>query len=158
MSVVLGLAVVCFLLVADASALPPATPGEAEPVLARVGEVLLTVDDFEREWTRVARSATASASVEHQRRQLLDEMIGYRLRVVAARAAGLDRDPELVASFEKALVRRLDEKWIEETHKLRCLRLWGQAKDIGAAAVFLASTRANYITGQTISVSGGFGV
>jgi len=114
MSVVLGLGVVCFLLVADASALPPATPDEAQSVLARVGEVLLTVDDFEREWTRVARSARASASVEHQRRQLLAEMIGFRLRVAAARAAGLDRDPELVASFEKALVRRLDEKWIEE--------------------------------------------
>lgn len=51
-----------------------------------------------------------------------------------------------------------DEKWIEETHKLLCLRRWGQAADIGAAAVFFASNRANYVTGQTISVSGGFGV
>jgi NAD(P)-dependent dehydrogenase (short-subunit alcohol dehydrogenase family) len=51
-----------------------------------------------------------------------------------------------------------DDQWIEETHKLLCLRRWGQAADIGAAAVFLASKRANYITGQTISVSGGFGV
>jgi NAD(P)-dependent dehydrogenase (short-subunit alcohol dehydrogenase family) len=51
-----------------------------------------------------------------------------------------------------------DEKWIEETHKLLCLRRWGQAEDIGAAAVFLCSRRANYITGQTLSVSGGFGV
>jgi 3-oxoacyl-[acyl-carrier protein] reductase len=51
-----------------------------------------------------------------------------------------------------------DEQWIAETHNLLCLRRWGQAKDIGAAAVFLASNRANYVTGQTISVSGGFGV
>lgn len=51
-----------------------------------------------------------------------------------------------------------DDKWIEETHKLLCLRRWGQAEDIGAAAVFFASNRANYVTGQTISVSGGFGV
>jgi len=51
-----------------------------------------------------------------------------------------------------------DDKWIEETHKLLCLRRWGQAQDIGAAAVFFASNRANYVTGQTISVSGGFGV
>lgn len=51
-----------------------------------------------------------------------------------------------------------DEKWVEETHKLLCLRRWGQAADIGAAAVFFASARAGYVTGQTISVSGGFGV
>lgn len=51
-----------------------------------------------------------------------------------------------------------DDKWIEETHKLLCLRRWGQAEDIGAAAVFFASNKANYVTGQTISVSGGFGV
>ena len=51
-----------------------------------------------------------------------------------------------------------DDKWVEETHKLLCLRRWGQAADIGAAAVFFASAKANYVTGQTISVSGGFGV
>jgi 3-oxoacyl-[acyl-carrier protein] reductase len=51
-----------------------------------------------------------------------------------------------------------DEAWVAETHKLLCLRRWGKAEDIGAAAVFFASERANYITGQTISVSGGFGV
>ena len=51
-----------------------------------------------------------------------------------------------------------DDQWIQETHKLLCLRRWGQAEDIGAAAVFLCSNKANYITGQTLSVSGGFGV
>ncbi len=50
------------------------------------------------------------------------------------------------------------DEWIAETHKLLCLRRWGQPEDIGAAAVFFASNRANYVTGQTISVSGGFGV
>lgn len=51
-----------------------------------------------------------------------------------------------------------DDAWIAETHKLLCLRRWGKAEDIGAAAVFFASEQANYVTGQTISVSGGFGV
>ena len=87
--------------------------GEPGRVLARVGEASVTVAEFEREWTRVARSAATAAPVDEQRRQLLDEMIGFRLRVAAARAAGLDRDPELIASFEQALVRRLDEQWVE---------------------------------------------
>lgn len=47
--------------------------------------------------------------------------------------------------------------WVEETQKLIPLRRWGTAEEVGEAAVFLASRRAGYITGQAISVSGGFG-
>lgn len=112
----LGFAVVCFLLSTGASALPVVSAGEPEPILARVGGVTVTVAEFEREWARVARGAPTAASIDAQRRQLLDEMIGFRLRVAAARAAGLDRDPELVAAFDRALVRRLDEQWVE-THR-----------------------------------------
>ena len=51
-----------------------------------------------------------------------------------------------------------DENWEREVKKLLPLKRWGTAEDIGQAAVFLASRRANYVTGQTMSVSGGFGV
>ncbi len=51
-----------------------------------------------------------------------------------------------------------DETWTREVQKNLCLKRWGKPEDIGAAAVFLASDAANYITGQQISVSGGFGV
>jgi NAD(P)-dependent dehydrogenase (short-subunit alcohol dehydrogenase family) len=50
------------------------------------------------------------------------------------------------------------EDWTRETQKLLALKRWGQAEDIGLAAVFFASRRAAYVTGQVISVSGGFGV
>ncbi|MBK8629565.1 MAG: SDR family oxidoreductase [Sphingomonadales bacterium] len=53
---------------------------------------------------------------------------------------------------------QLDQHWVDETHKLLALKRWGKPSDIGQAAVFFASNRANYVTGQTISVSGGFGV
>jgi 3-oxoacyl-[acyl-carrier protein] reductase len=49
-------------------------------------------------------------------------------------------------------------EWTAETQKLLALKRWGAAEDIGQAAVFFASDRARYVTGQTISVSGGFGV
>lgn len=49
-----------------------------------------------------------------------------------------------------------DQAWIDETHKLLCLKRWGQPEDIGNAAVYLAT--AGYVTGQQINVSGGFGV
>jgi 3-oxoacyl-[acyl-carrier protein] reductase len=51
-----------------------------------------------------------------------------------------------------------DEAWVTETRKLLALQRWGNAEDVGNAAVFFASSRAQYVTGQTISVSGGFGV
>ncbi|WP_306294736.1 SDR family NAD(P)-dependent oxidoreductase [Sphingobium lactosutens] len=51
-----------------------------------------------------------------------------------------------------------DENWEREVKKLLPIKRWGKAEDIGKAAVFLASDDANYVTGQTISVAGGFGV
>lgn len=51
-----------------------------------------------------------------------------------------------------------DQAWIDETRKLLALKRWGKAEDVGQAAVFFASNRASYVTGQVISVSGGFGV
>lgn len=51
-----------------------------------------------------------------------------------------------------------DENWEREVKAMLPIKRWGKAEDIGQAAVFLASDRANYITGQRISVAGGFGV
>lgn len=51
-----------------------------------------------------------------------------------------------------------DDAWETEVKKLLPIKRWGNTDDIGNAAVFLASNRANYITGQVISVAGGFGV
>lgn len=51
-----------------------------------------------------------------------------------------------------------DENWEREVKKLLPIKRWGKAEDIGKAAIFLASNDANYITGQTLSVAGGFGV
>ena len=53
---------------------------------------------------------------------------------------------------------QLDEAWVEETQKLLCLKRWGTPAEIGHAAVYFASNEGGYTTGQTISVSGGFGV
>jgi 3-oxoacyl-[acyl-carrier protein] reductase len=50
------------------------------------------------------------------------------------------------------------EEWVQQTQRLLALKRWGKAADIGDAAVFLCSNRASYVTGQTISVSGGFGI
>ena len=53
---------------------------------------------------------------------------------------------------------QLDATWVEETHKLLAIKRWGTPAEIGHAAAYFCSNEAAYVTGQTISVSGGFGV
>jgi NAD(P)-dependent dehydrogenase (short-subunit alcohol dehydrogenase family) len=53
---------------------------------------------------------------------------------------------------------QFDQKWVDETHKLLCLRRWGTPEEIGHACVYFTSNEGSYTTGQSISVSGGFGV
>lgn len=53
---------------------------------------------------------------------------------------------------------QIDQRWVDNTHRLLCLRRWGTAEEIGQACVYFASNEASYTTGQSISVSGGFGV
>lgn len=50
------------------------------------------------------------------------------------------------------------QSWIDETQKMLALKRWGQPEEIGYAVSFLASSRAAYVTGQQINVSGGFGL
>lgn len=51
-----------------------------------------------------------------------------------------------------------DEQWKEAVQAGLCLKRWGQPEEVADAAVFLASNRAAYVTGQMISVDGGYGV
>lgn len=49
-------------------------------------------------------------------------------------------------------------EWVEETQKMLSIKRWGQPEEIGYAVSWLASTRAAYVTGQQINVSGGYGI
>jgi 3-oxoacyl-[acyl-carrier protein] reductase len=50
------------------------------------------------------------------------------------------------------------DEWVAEVHKALAIKRWGQPEEIGYAAVFLASNRAAYVTGQQINVAGGYGL
>ncbi|MBV6416735.1 MAG: 3-oxoacyl-[acyl-carrier-protein] reductase FabG [Steroidobacteraceae bacterium] len=51
-----------------------------------------------------------------------------------------------------------DDKWVRAVRKSLALKRWGKPEEVGHAAVFLASTRAAYVTGQRIAVAGGYGL
>lgn len=51
-----------------------------------------------------------------------------------------------------------DEAWTQEVQKNLALKRWGQPEEVAQAAIFLASSKAAYITGQQIAVAGGYGL
>src|SRR5439155_12408467 len=53
---------------------------------------------------------------------------------------------------------QLDQACVDNTLALLPLKRWGTPQEIGHACVFFASNEGAYVTGQSISVSGGFGV
>ena len=49
-------------------------------------------------------------------------------------------------------------EWTQEVQKMLALKRWGKPEEIGYAAVFLASSRAAYVTGHRIPVTGGYAI
>ena len=58
--------------------------------------------------------------------------------------------------FLKLREAELDETWQEAAKANTPLRRFGTASEVADATVFLASARANYITGQTLMLDGGY--
>lgn len=75
---------------------------------------------------------------------------GVRANNVAVGVVDAGMFPELVARGE------LSEAWVEAALRNTPLRRFGRPEEIADAAVFLASSRAQYITGQTLFVDGGY--
>ena len=51
-----------------------------------------------------------------------------------------------------------DEAWREAVQSELCLKRWGKPEEVAEAVLYLASNRSAYVTGQMISVDGGYGV
>lgn len=51
-----------------------------------------------------------------------------------------------------------DENWKNAVQAGLCVKRWGEPEEVANAVVFLASKKAGYVTGQLLSVDGGYGV
>jgi NAD(P)-dependent dehydrogenase (short-subunit alcohol dehydrogenase family) len=51
-----------------------------------------------------------------------------------------------------------DEAWKEAVQAGLCVKRWGEPEEVAHAVVYLASQKAGYVTGQILSVDGGYGV
>jgi len=75
---------------------------------------------------------------------------GIRANNVAVGVVDAGMFPKLVERGE------LSQEWIDAATRNTPLRRFGTPEEIADAAVFLASSRARYITGQTLFVDGGY--
>jgi NAD(P)-dependent dehydrogenase (short-subunit alcohol dehydrogenase family) len=75
---------------------------------------------------------------------------GVRANSVAVGVVDAGMFPKLVERGE------LTQEWIDAATRNTPLRRFGTPEEIADAAVFLASSRARYITGQTLFVDGGY--
>ncbi len=75
---------------------------------------------------------------------------GVRANNVAVGVVDAGMFPKLVESGE------LSQEWIDTATKSTPLRRFGTPQEVANAAVFLASSQAGYITGQTLFVDGGY--
>lgn len=75
---------------------------------------------------------------------------GVRANNVAVGVVDAGMFPKLVERGE------LSQEWIDAATRNTPLRRFGTPEEIADAAVFLASSRARYITGQTLFVDGGY--
>lgn len=75
---------------------------------------------------------------------------GVRANIVAVGVVDAGMFPKLLERGE------LSQEWIDAATRNTPLRRFGTPEEVADAAVFLASSRARYITGQTIFVDGGY--
>jgi peptidyl-prolyl cis-trans isomerase C len=95
------------------------------PVLAKVGDAVITAADFEKEvqW----RIKTERPLPDKQ--ALLEEMIGRQLSLQNAKAAGLENDTEVRRTYEDVLVARVKETQLNS--RLETVKV--SAQEISAA-------------------------
>ena len=78
-------------------------------LVARVGNAVITLENFQAELNRRGRGTPARYATEAGRQELLDEMIRDQVLLERAKAAGLDRDPELLRRFDRMVIARFEE-------------------------------------------------
>lgn len=99
-------------------------------------------------------SVAVKAANEQVIRGLAKEEGRYRIRANSVLVGVIDAGQ----MHKLTELGQLDAQWVAETRKLLCIERWGTPAEIGHAAVYFASNEGAYTTGQSISVSGGFGV
>lgn len=122
----------------------------------RGGGSFVTLGSAGHDWwpSRDGMSVAVKASNEQLVKGIAKEEGRYGIRANSVLVGVIDAGQ----LHELTRLGQIDQRWVDNTHRLLCIKRWGTAEEIGQACVFFASDEAAYVTGQRISVSGGFGV
>jgi len=120
------------------------------------GGSFVTLGSAGHDWwpARDGMSVAVKASNEQLVQGIAKEEGRYRIRANSV-LVGVIEAGQLLELRHRG---QIDQRWVDNTHRLLCLKRFGTAEEIGHACLFFASDEAGYVTGQRISVSGGFGV
>ncbi len=89
-------------------------PGRPQDPLATIDGRTITAESFFDEMTRRAGKHPGQYAEPEQRRALLEALIRYEMLIVAARRAGFDQHPDVVATFERYLGMRFEQDTLEK--------------------------------------------
>ncbi len=94
------------------------TPEEKGKVVARIGDRVITLDEFERRLNQQSPFARARYNSPDRKREFLDSLVRFELLAKEAEAKGLDRDPDVLLARKQAMVKRLTATEIRDLVKL----------------------------------------
>lgn len=122
----------------------------------RGGGSFVTLGSAGHDWwpSRDGMSVAVKASNEQLVNGIAKEEGRHKIRANSVLVGVIDAGQ----LHELSRLGQIDQRWMDNTHRLLCLKRLGTAEEIGHACLFFASDEAAYVTGQRISVSGGFGV
>ncbi len=86
---------------------------DEDVVLAKVGEVTITVADFEETINAYSPYLRQKYNSPEMRKQKLDEMVEFELLALEAKSLGYDKDPGIQEAVKQQLVRELQEEILE---------------------------------------------
>jgi len=97
---------------------PAAQLPHSPEVVAKVGELTISPEDLSEGFAKRAKSLGGEAGPT-LRQQVLDELIREKVLLNKARAAGVDRDPEMVRRWERMIVAKYEAAHKPDAEKQR---------------------------------------
>ncbi|HKX63129.1 MAG TPA: peptidyl-prolyl cis-trans isomerase [Verrucomicrobiae bacterium] len=95
----------------------PAT--SAVDVVATVGDLAIRVEELTEALAKRSRALGAGHASEELRQQVLEEVVREKVLLLKARAAGVDRDPELTRRWERMVVAKYEAAHKPDPEKQR---------------------------------------
>lgn len=94
------------------------TPEEKGRVVARVGDHVITLEEFERRLNQQSPFARARYNSTERKREFLDSLVRFELLAKEAEAKGLANDPDVQLARKQAMVKQLTATEIRDLVKL----------------------------------------